>query len=155
MLERLDNKIAHQWHVAINRFNHNRLGTDQWQHWMYEAKDLADEVPRMVMLFALEREGRLPKLHKQCSLAQPEEVIDNHLTCCLGVECRKCEYLVALEATEVSPNEIDTIKAWTCAAHILSKGGDVAKEGYLLTADDRMFWDRTYESLAASPEQPE
>lgn len=43
-------------------------------------------------------------------------------------------------------------KAWTCAAHIVSSGGDVLREGYLLTVDDRMYWDKVYENLAGQQE---
>ena len=152
-MDRLDNKFAHEWHVAINEFNRPRWngdGADGWQGWMYEAKDLADEVPRMVLLFKREREGQLPTIHQQCSQSETEPVADNHLTCCLGVETRKCEFLAALDSAKLTPEQIDTAKAWTCACHIVSKGGDPAKEGYLLTVNDRMFWERTYESMMAT-----
>ena len=49
----------------------------------------------------------------------------------------------------VEPGEIDAAKAWTCAAHIVSSGGDPLKEGYLLTVDDRMFWDNVYTNMSA------
>ena len=29
--------------------------------------------------------------------------------------------------------------------------GDPAGEGYVLTVDDRMFWERTYASMAGGP----
>ena len=109
---------------------------------MYEAKTMADEVPRLVLLFKREREGRNPSVHQQCSRSQPVPVVDNHLSCCLGVKCRECPELLAIEKMEKStPEEIDTAKAWTCAAHIVSEGGDPAGERYLMTVDDRMFWE--------------
>jgi hypothetical protein len=47
---------------------------------------------------------------------------------------------------------VDTAKAWTCAAHIVSTGGDTMNEGFLLRVDDRMFWDNVYSSLAQTDE---
>lgn len=96
----------------------------------------------------MEREGILPQEHQQCSRQDPEP-ITNRLTCCLGVVCAECPYLLALERAEgVPPEKIDEMKAWTCAAHILMSGGDRAGEGYILTTSDRMYWDRVYASLA-------
>lgn len=151
----------HPWHVSINQF-HDTLRkraqehpeyADRWPHrgWMYEAKDLSSEVPRMIQLFEMERAGKLKKIHQQCSMSEPVPVEDNHLTCCLGVKCQSCPELRALDAANIPDDERDKAKAWTCAAHILSEGGDRAKEGYLLTVDDRMFWERVYASLAMEP----
>lgn len=150
-MSRPDTKFTHAWHVAINQFNWPRDGKPPAgeRHWMYEAKTMADEVPRLMTLFRMERTGQLTPLHQQCSHAPTEPVVDNHLTCCLGMECRACPELKALEAMEGrTAEEIDTAKAWTCAAHIVSKGGDLAGEGYVLTTDDRMYWDRLYRNLA-------
>lgn len=147
-LRRLDHEFGHWWHVALNRFHEGKIGSE-FRHWMYEAKTMADEVPRMVRLFQREREGLLVKEHRQCSRSAPEPVRDNHLSCCLGVTCRECPELVALDKMEhVTPEQIDEAKAWTCAAHILSQGGDSAREGYLLTVDDRMYWNRVYDHLS-------
>lgn len=81
---------------------------------------------------------------------------DNHLTCCRGIKTRQCPHLLALEKIErCSPEQIDTAKAWTCAAHIVSTGGDLAGEGFLLRVDDRMYWDSLHASLAGEdPQQP-
>lgn len=142
----------HQWHVAINRHVWPADGP-QRDHaavrWMYEAKAAASEVPRLTLLHKMERCGELAKVHRQCSQSEGEAVPENHLTCCLGVKCRECPELLALDAMEATPEAIDEAKAWTCAAHIITKGGDFANEGYLLTVDDRMFWNRVYESLSA------
>lgn len=151
-LERLHHDFSHEWCVALNRFSVGKIGKADWRGWMYEAKTLADEVPRMAMLFRAEREKKLPVIHKQCSRSPEEPVQDNHLRCCLGVECSACPELLALDKIEkCTPEQIDQAKAWTCAAHILSEGGDTAREGYLLTVDDRMFWDRVYEHMSSDP----
>lgn len=151
--ERLKYPMNHEWHVCINRFHEGKIGKHgQWRSWMYEAKSMADEVPRMAALFAKERNKTLPDVHLQCSMSNPAAVRDNHLTCCLGVKCRECPELLALEAMQrVTPEEIDSAKAWTCAAHIVSTGGDSAKEGYLLTVDARMFWDTVHQNLSETP----
>lgn len=149
-MERLKYPLSQEWHVAINRHvDEQRQANKVWPSFMYEAKSAADEVPRMVMLFKQEREDALPKTHKQCSMQEPVPVPDNHLTCCLGIKTRECPHLVALEKLErCTPDDIDAAKAWTCAAHILSKGGDVMNTGYLLRVDDRMYWDNVHASLA-------
>lgn len=151
-MNRPNHTMLHQWHVAINAANQD----PPFRRWMYDAKAIADEVPRLVRLLALERTGSLPKLHQQCSHSTPETITDNHLTCCLGVECRSCEALQALDKAQLPPEQIDTAKAWTCVAHILREGGDVdTTEGYVLTTDDRMYWDRLYQSLSYSDEDEE
>lgn len=152
-LSRLDHSFGHEWHVAINK-HHEPFGKVEHQSWMYEAKDMADEVPRMTLLFARERKSELPALHQQCSQSEVVPIQNNHLSCCLGVECRKCEFLLSIEKAKLSPEQIDVAKAWTCATHIIRSGGDVAREGFLLTTGDRMFWDNLYQSLASNPPEP-
>lgn len=115
---------------------------------MYEARTMADEVPRLTALFAKQRLGSLPQSHHQCSMQQPQ-AITNVLTCCLGVKTLECKELLALEKMiRVDPSDIDAAKAWTCVGHIASRGGDVMNEGYVTSTSDRMFWDRTYQNMA-------
>ena len=150
--ERLKYPLIHEWHVALNRH------ADEWRmagkklgeiRFLYEAKKMADEVPRMEMLFRQERENALPQTHQQCSHQAPVPVKDNHLTCCKGVKTRDCPHLLALYRIErCTPADIDVAKAWTCATHIVSTGGDIMNEGFLLSVDDRMFWDNVHSSLA-------
>lgn len=143
--------VGHAWHVAINQFTNGKVGATDWPHFMYEGKTLAYEVPRMIRVLRQEREGKLEKIHRQCSMSSPEQIEDNHLSCCLGIECRKCPHLLALEKAEMTHEQIDVAKAWTCAAHILSSGRGVdTSECYLLTVGDRMYWSRLYESLSDS-----
>lgn len=145
--------VSHEWHVALNQYNVGDGAT--MLYWMYEAKRIADEVPRMVYWFKLERTGQMPQQHRQCSHSPTEPIPDNHLTCCLGIECRKCPHLAAVAKADLAPEQIDEIKAWTCAAHILTECGARARqidtsEGYIKTVDDQMFWERVYSSLAAA-----
>jgi hypothetical protein len=141
---------AHKWHVSINRFG--GVPGEGFPHFMYEAKSLADEVGRLPILFKAERENKLAATHRQCEHDHAgAPVPDNHLRCCLGVECRKCPYLMALDAAEMSPEEIDVAKTWTCVTHIVMSGGDQAREGYVLTVDDRMYWDNLYASMSSNP----
>jgi hypothetical protein len=146
-MERLDRDVDHAWHKALNQVVY--IG-DGIQLWMYEAKRMAVEVPRLKRLFELERTGTLPKYHRQCSHQEPVE-IDNYLMCCLGIECRKCDFLKAFDQVEVNTEQLDEIKAWTCATHIVSQSQMVdTSEGYILTTSDRMFWSKIYESLAGA-----
>jgi len=150
-MERLKYPLSHEWHVSINEHSiKSRAEKKKWPDFMYEAKKMADEVPRMIMLFKSERENSLPKTHKQCSRREAVPVNDNHLTCCLGVKCKECPELLALDGIErCTPEDIDTAKAWTCATHIVERGGDVMGEGYLITVDTRMYWDNVHRNLSA------
>lgn len=148
MTER-DRDFGHEWHVAVNAHAQAcREGGQEWPRFMYEAMDARHEVPRLTAIIGMERRGELTRTHQQCSLTPVEPVADNHLSCCLGVECRKCPHLLALDSAKLTPEQIDEAKAWTCVSHILMSGGDTANEGFLLTVDDRMFWDNTHESMA-------
>ena len=150
-MNRLDHTFSDHWHRALNNFN---PGSFNPHHWMYEAKAAADEVPRMAMLFAMERQGQLAKTHHQCSHdIEGTPVTDNHLICCLGTACRECPFLLSLDKMDTTPENIDVAKAWTCAAHILSEKAKPdsnfdTSEGYLLTVDDKMYWSNLYSSLA-------
>lgn len=173
---RLLREVDHSWHVEINNYDvrHDRPTDEQGyydptrdgKHFMYEAKDVAAEVPRLALLFGIERRGELTKRHRQCSRDhEGTPVDDNHLTCCLGVECRACPFLAVIDKVQtrrdysvtpsaevpITDEERDVMKAWTCATHILMRGGDTAREGYILTTDDRMFWNNVYASLAGGP----
>lgn len=147
-MERLNHTFSHEWHVAINK--HVQTGADfKGDRFMYEAKKMADEVPRLALLFKHAREGSLPKTHQQCSHQAPVPVMDNHLSCCLGVKAATCPHLLALEQIkDCMPEDIDVAKAWTCAAHIIASGGDTIGEGYMLRVDDRMYWDNVYANMA-------
>lgn len=148
-MSRPDHGFLHRWHVAINDYTRDADGPWDKLRFMYEAKTMADEVPRLTYLFGLERRGELPKMHRQCSHQEPEPIEDEHLTCCLGVECRECPMLKAVEGADLSGEEQDAAKAWTCVAHIVSEGGDPAGEGYVLTESDRIYWECVHASLAS------
>lgn len=148
-MKRLEYPFSHEWHVSINEAaDVLRDKGEEHPHYMYEAKSMADEVPRLIMLFRAEREKKLPKNHQQCSRQEQKLIEDNYLTCCLGVKCSECPSLLALEKTvRCEQSDIDTAKAWTCVSHIVGKGGDTMGEGYILTKGDRMYWDNVYQSL--------
>lgn len=106
-----------EWHSALN----GKDIRDHAPHWMYTAKMVSDEVPRMILLFEGERRG-LATHYKMCAHdpAPAKPLPDNHLRCELGKECRKCPFLARIEAKEDMTNEAkDEAKAWTCATHIL------------------------------------
>lgn len=159
-MERQDMSLLHEWHVQINRHHDGKMGTPDWNGWMYLAKTMADEVPRMAMLHGMERRGEMAKTHVQCHNKAcdntPQPVPDNHLRCGLGVECRKCPHLLALDGARLTPKQIDEAKAWTCAAHMLrTPDWHDDGEGWLTTVDDRMYWDRVYQNIAGSDHDDE
>ena len=147
-MKRLDEDMFHKWHVALNNFN--EVGGAFFK-WMYAAKQMADEVPRMIQLFELERTGKLPVIHQQCSYQEPVPIKKNRLSCCFGIVCGECEYLEALDDSSLRLEKIDVAKAWTCAGHIMANHEDIdTSEGYILTTDDKMFWENVYKSLAGA-----
>ncbi len=150
--QRKRRQAEQEWHCAINTFSTDRPTEHEWPRWLYEAKTASMEVERLEFLHARERMGKLPVVHQQCSRQAPEQLTENFLTCCLGVECRKCPELAAIGTAKMPPEEIDRAKAWTCVGHILSKGGDPSGEGFITDESDRIFWERTYASMAADPE---
>ena len=135
-----------EWHGALNG---KGIG-DQAPHWMYTAKMISDEVPRMILLFEQERRG-MPTSYKACGHdprpATP--LLDNHLKCALGKQCRKCPFLARIEAQEGMTNEAkDEAKAWTCATHVLLESKlDVYLETILRDKSDDAFEHRLAASL--------
>lgn len=136
-MKRPEEGFIFPWHRAINKFCTEE---NQFPHFMYLAKSAADEVPRLAMLFDKDRRE------------------DLGLVCCLGVKCRECRFLAAVETDELQPQEIDLAKAWTCMAHILTCDGEWVdtSEGFIQTAGDRAYWSELYTSLAGANEnEPE
>lgn len=124
------------WHQTINAFQTEQR-YDPNNRFMYLAKDLYIEVPRMSRVF-----------HRDQLLNG-----DMKLKCCLGVVCVDCPQLKALEQSGLTHGEIAHIKAWTCATHIVSNGGDLMGEGFITAADDRQFWEGVYTSLSDMDEE--
>lgn len=135
-----------EWHGALNGHD---IG-NQAPHWMYTAKQAADEVPRMILLFESERRG-LATHYKMCGHdPRPATPLpDNHLRCALNKECRKCPFLARIEAQETMTVEAkDEAKAWTCATHILLESKlDRYFEGFLHDKSDAAFDARLAESF--------
>lgn len=128
----------------------------------YAFKEMLLELERLPRLFKAQREGKLPKVHQQCSLSAPEP-IGEKLTCCLGVDVSTCPILKSLEAKfvegrerykDITDDQIDGVKAATCCQHVLreSEMGRShtfdTSEGYILTESDRLYWDNVYRNLA-------
>lgn len=161
-MERLDKDMNIAWHRAINEYHtQNKLHGEGWKYWMYDAKHLADEVGRIAIWFMYERTGQLPTIHKQCSHSEAEAIPNNHLSCALGVNCKECPFLLALEKAETIPEKLDEIKAWTCATHIIHEkaihpNSFDDSEGYIKHEGDKMYWSNVFESLSqAVPDFPD
>lgn len=148
-----------EWHGVINQFQDGlRTAGKPWEGWLYTAKMVSDEVPRMILLFEQERRG-MPTSYKMCghdpSPATP--LPDNHLRCHLGQQCRKCPYLQAIDAAPGMTDEAkDEAKAWTCATHILLESKpDTHFEGFLHDKSDDAFHERMARSfMDAEPPEP-
>lgn len=163
-LERADNLSTdrrgcgtNEWHGALNAYaDEMRRAGKGWPRFMYTAKMISDEVPRMILLFEQDRRGRLPGSFKMCAHdpAPATPLPDNHLRCSLGVECRKCPHLAGIDASARMTSEAkDEAKAWTCATHILAERGDTYLEQCLYDKSDDAFNERLISSLAAEQDQ--
>lgn len=143
------------WHVACNAESDRlrALASGKWPNVLYSARKISDEVPRMVLLFQYERERGMPTSFKMCGHdPRPATPLpDNHLRCALGQECRKCEYLAAIDRSEqMTPEAKDEAKAWTCATHfLLESNPDVYFEGILRDKGDNAFDARLAASFGA------
>lgn len=142
------------WHGAINAFaDAQRKAGKSWPKVMYQAKTIADEVPRMVLLFQYERQHGMPDSYKMCAHdPRPATPLkDNHLRCGLGQQCRSCALLQAIDRDErMTPEAKDEAKAWTCATHfLLESEPDVHFEQILRDKGDDAFDARLAASFAA------
>lgn len=138
---------TNEWHGALNG---KGLG-EQAPHWMYTAKMISDEVPRMILLFEYERTGRLGNSYKACGHdPRPATPLpDNHLRCALSKQCRKCPFLARIDANErMTPEAKDEAKAWTCATHVLLESKtDTYMESILRDKSDDAFESQLVSSL--------
>lgn len=144
-----------EWHRAINAESRRLQDIGEaWPRMMYHAKQISDEVPRMVLLFQYERERGMQQTFKMCAHdpRPATQLVDNHLRCGLGVECRKCPHLAAIDrSTTMTPESKDEAKAWTCATHfLLESPPDVFFEGILRDKSNDAFDDRMARSMADS-----
>ena len=144
---------TNEWHRSLNGAG---IG-DQAPHWMYTAKMISDEVPRMILLFERERRG-LAQSYKMCAHdPRPATSLpDNHLYCALGQECRKCPFLARIESNANMTNEAkDEVKAWTCATHVLLESkAEQYFESILRDKSDDAFDARLLESFDAERAYP-
>lgn len=154
-----------EWHRAINAHGEDEryfpkppmlngvaTANRDWPRMMHTAKRISDEVPRMVLLFQYEREGPLRDSFKMCAHdPRPATPMpDNHLACALGVQCRKCPHLLAIDRSEtMTPEAKDEAKAWTCATHfLLESKPDVYFEEIVFDKSSAAFDQRLAESFA-------
>jgi hypothetical protein len=149
--------VAQVWHEWFN----SEKDHDSTK---YSFKEMLLELMRLPRLFTLHREGKLPKVHQQCSVSKPVAIKNDKLTCCLGKNVDECPILKSLGDyfatrrtfyTSITEEQMDGVRAATCCQHILKESGmgrnhtfDTS-EGYVLTESDRMFWDNVYSNLAA------
>lgn len=146
------------WHSACNAEGDRlRAATPPgeqpaWPGLMYAAMKISDEVPRMVLLFQYERERGMSDAYKMCAHdpRPATKLVDNHLRCALGQECRKCPHLAAIDRSErMTPEAKDEAKAWTCATHfLLESKPDVFFEQILRDKRDDAFDARLAQSFS-------
>ena len=150
-------QVWHEW------FNQQK----PHDHTLYEFKTMMHELQRLPIWFKKQREGKLPKIHRQCSQSAPEPIKDNKLICALGVKVPDCSILKSLEEyfskrresyTGITEDDMDKVKAATCCWHIFKESTVEGKhldtsDGYIQDESDRMYWNNVCESLSKSDDQ--
>lgn len=168
---------THIWHVWMNRRNEERQKAGkEFDHSMYTWKDALSFAQYGHRRIKEAFDGKLPKVHQQCSMSAPAEIKENRLVCCLGQEVTTCPMLLQIKAIheehwhapivacsghdsgkyyreKVTEEDMHKTMAKTCAWHVYeeSRARFVdSSEGFHLDEGDRIFWQRTYASMAGS-----
>jgi hypothetical protein len=124
-------RAGHAWHVGINAFAEDQhihgVKFESYQ-WLYNARNAAEEVYRLMHLFESDRKT------------------DTVLICDFGTRCRECLVLKHIETKmlavganpklgrEIEHSDIDAAKAWTCITHILTQGR-IPTDGVFVTCE--------------------
>jgi hypothetical protein len=127
-------RVGNPWHNGINRYSEEeRAAGREFPHMLYNAMSSAHEAYRLMYLWKRDRKA------------------DTHLECRLGVKCRECPILRNVEQAcvdrrdaerlgtpDLSDDDIDMAKTWTCITHMLQETpGGYLSEGMVTSADDR------------------
>lgn len=162
----------HLWHVWMNRRNFDRPGKSPHEHSLYEFKHMLQFLDYGHVVIGNAFEGKLPKVHQQCSHQAPMEIKENALRCaCEGQDVTKCPILLSVKAVfddnkahyDVPVEQLYRTMAKTCAWHTYKVSCGVEEgpfkidtsEGYLLDESDRMFWSTVYNNMADAGEEEE
>lgn len=158
----LTRNVGQVWHEWLNcDKNHDTT--------RYSFKEMVLELARLPHLFKAHREGKLPKIYKQCSISAPVAIKNDKLTCCLGKDVDECPILKSLgeyfakrreRHNDLTDDDIDGAKAATCCWHIM-KESEMGRnrtfdtsEGYVLTESDRLYWDNVHKNFSeADPDE--
>lgn len=181
MEAKVEQSLDHLWHVWINKYQDaRRSGGEDRAHSLYEFKSMLDFLRYGDQVIGKAFEGRLEKVHQQCSHSLPVPILNNVLKCALGTEVTSCPILLSLKATfeaerdrvypfngeqaypHVPSEAVYVLMARTCAWHILKEATSMKEgfvidttEGYVMDTSDRMFWSNVYESLSRGDPEDE
>ena len=166
-------QVDHVWHVWINQEASRPPTATRLPDWidpsgknLYGFKSMLGLMEYLPKRIGDERRKALPTVHQQCSHSVPEPLADNHLQCWLGQKLGECPILKRLDGTfaefrakpyyrEITDEQVDGVKAATCAWHLYTSGQFVDwNEGAVQDSSDRKFWGRVYDNLSCDP-QPE
>lgn len=167
-----EQQADHIFHVWINHRQDERVKAgEEHEHDLYEFKSMLQFLEYGHRTIEQAFTGALPLKHQQCSHQPVETLPSNRLLCALGQDVTTCPILTSLKATfdverdrEIGqmgkryasvPDALVYQKmATVCAWHIYTeqlkhKRFIDTSEGWLTDESDRIFWQRTYASLAA------
>lgn len=162
----LNNEETHLWHSWMNKTSGILSKDNQLvDRTIYEFKSMLQWLSYGHIKIAEEFEGKLPTLHRQCSHQPAEEIKQNELRCAIGKNVLECPILASLKAafeaqlSQPPSQSLFRIMSATCAFHLMQVATGMTEgfridtsEGYMQDTSDRMFWQRTYQSMAMEPE---
>lgn len=151
---------SNELHVFINQRQEERADEGKpFEHSFYDFKAMIGEFMRLPYWLKLAFTGKLPKVHKQCSVSSEEEIEDNRLICALGKDVTSCPILKSYLKNPAGGNRRYVDMATICCWHIYTndigfKDGQERQtpridtsEGYVQDGSDRMFWRQVYQSM--------
>lgn len=127
-------RADHSWHVGMNRYSETeRAAGNAFPHWLYNVKSAAHEMYRLMYLW------------------ESDKATDTNLRCMLGVKCRDCGILQAVEGAmreeqiserpfkrDITDDDIKAAKVMTCLGHMLQTApGEYMGEGMIKSKADR------------------
>lgn len=162
--------LSYLWHWWINSLKPDGPAGDPHERNLYGFKSMLQALGYFETYLRAAFTDSLRESHQQCLHQQPEPIKDkNCVRCALGKNVVECPILLSLRDSfnenrarheyqaRVPESALYELMAKTCGWHLLMSqviDGRLIdwNEGAMQDESDRMFWTRTYESLASGPE---
>lgn len=166
----IEHDLSYFWHWWINSLDPDGPAGCPHKKHLYEFKAMLESLGYFEGYLKRAFTDQLPQTHQQCSHQSPEPIKEKNIVrCALGVDVTQCPILLSLKESfeknrtvyyieRVPEESVYALMARTCGWHLLMAEVQEGKavdwnEGALQDTSDRMFWERTYQNLASTPEE--